>query len=42
MTHEYGDWRTPDPTWDYMRGHNIVSREPWDRGSYDLLAIAVR
>lgn len=41
LTHEYHDWRTPDPDWDYMRAHNIVDRVPWDRGAYDLLHLAI-
>jgi hypothetical protein len=26
----YGEWRTPDPHWDYMHGRAIVERRPWD------------
>lgn len=29
LTQLYGDWRTPDETWDYMRGRAIVDRRPW-------------
>jgi Glycosyl transferase family 2 len=41
LTHEYGDWRTPDPAWDYMQAHSITGRVPWDRSRYDLLGLAV-
>ena len=30
LTANYGDWRTPEPGWDYMRGPAIVRRFPWD------------
>jgi hypothetical protein len=36
LTALYGDWRTPDPHWNYMHGPAIVAREPWDDSSYDL------
>lgn len=41
LTHEYGDWRTPDYAWDYMQAHSITGRVPWDRSRYDLLGLAV-
>lgn len=27
----YGDWRTPDPGWDYMTSPAIVDVQPWNR-----------
>lgn len=36
LTALYGDWRTPNPSWNYMDGPAIVAREPWDDSSYDL------
>jgi hypothetical protein len=30
LTALYGDWRTPDPGFNYMDGRAIVSRRPWD------------
>lgn len=32
----YGDWRTPDPDWDYSEGRAVVERRPWDKSSYSL------
>jgi hypothetical protein len=32
----YGDWRTPDPEWNYMRGRNIIATHPWDPSTYRL------
>lgn len=32
----YGDWRTPDPDWNYRHNRAIVDRRPWDMGSYSL------
>jgi hypothetical protein len=29
LTGSYGDWRTPDPEWDYTDDLRIVKREPW-------------
>lgn len=31
----YGDWRTPDPDYDYMVSPAIVRRFPWDCSSFD-------
>jgi|GEM_PF-1062951 len=31
LTTLYGDWRTPDPDWWYMRSGGAVAREPWYR-----------
>jgi hypothetical protein len=36
LTALYGDWRTPNPSWNYMHGPAIVAREPWDDSTYDL------
>jgi hypothetical protein len=36
LTAMYGDWRTPQPGWDYMRGPNIVETHPWDTSTYEL------
>jgi hypothetical protein len=36
LTAMYGDWRTPDPEWNYMRGRNIVATHPWDPSTYRL------
>ncbi len=41
LEHEYGDWRTPDPDWDYMRAHNIIGRAPWNPEAYDFLRVAI-
>jgi hypothetical protein len=41
LTALYGDWRTPNPDWDYMDGPAIVSREPWDDSTYDLARAAI-
>ena len=30
----YGDWRTPDPGYDYMCSPAIVRRYPWDPSSF--------
>jgi hypothetical protein len=30
----YGDWRTPDPDWDYLDSPCIVATEPWDPSSF--------
>jgi hypothetical protein len=37
LTTMYGDWRTPNAGWDYMRGPNIVETHPWDASTYELL-----
>jgi hypothetical protein len=29
LTGNYGDWRTPDPAWDYLEGPSIVETGPW-------------
>jgi len=29
LTFLYGDWRTPDPTWNYADEPGVISREPW-------------
>jgi hypothetical protein len=36
LTAIYGDWRTPDPDYDYMRGPAIIERRPWDPSRYLL------
>jgi hypothetical protein len=36
LTAMYGDWRTPNPGWDYMRGPNIVETHPWAAATHDL------
>jgi hypothetical protein len=36
LTAMYGDWRTPNPDWNYMRGPNIVETHPWDTSTYRL------
>lgn len=36
LTTMYGDWRTPDPGYDYMRSPAIVASYPWDPSSFDL------
>jgi hypothetical protein len=41
LTALYGDWRTPNPDWDYMDGPAIVGREAWDDSSYDLARMAI-
>ena len=41
LEHEYGDWRSPDPDWDYMRAHNIIGRAPWNPEAYDFLRVAI-
>lgn len=30
LTAQYGDWRTPDPDWDYLDGPATVSTHRWD------------
>jgi hypothetical protein len=42
LTALYGDWRTPNPLWNYMQGPAIVEREPWDDSSYDLTRRALQ
>ncbi|HEY1520553.1 MAG TPA: hypothetical protein VGF91_29275 [Solirubrobacteraceae bacterium] len=37
MTAMYGDWRTPDPDFDYLRGPAIVATKPWDPSSFNLI-----
>jgi hypothetical protein len=34
LTALYGDWRTPDPGFEYMDAPTIVARTPWDNSSY--------
>lgn len=34
LTANYGDWRTPDPDWDYLDSPCIVATEPWDSSSF--------
>jgi hypothetical protein len=29
LTFLYGDWRTPDPDWNYAEEPGVLSREPW-------------
>jgi hypothetical protein len=36
LTAMYGDWRTPNADWDYMRGPNIVETRPWNPSTYRL------
>jgi hypothetical protein len=36
LTALYGDWRTPNPDWDYLQGPATVERRPWDASTYDL------
>lgn len=36
LTAEYGDWRTPDPNWDYMDDRTIFARRAWNRTDYIL------
>ncbi|MGA2470388.1 MAG: hypothetical protein ABSG64_06825 [Solirubrobacteraceae bacterium] len=36
LTSVYGDWRTPDPGYDYMRGPAIIECRPWDPSRYRL------
>jgi hypothetical protein len=30
LTALYGDWRTPDKGWDYMKAPSVVAQRPWD------------
>jgi hypothetical protein len=32
----YGDWETPEPGWNYMKGANIIATHPWDPSTYRL------
>lgn len=32
----YGDWRTPDPNYNYLHSPAIVASHPWDPSSFDL------
>ncbi len=32
LTYEYGDWRTPDPQWNFLESESIVGREEWTGG----------
>ena len=34
LTANYGDWRTPNPAWDYLDSPSIVATEPWDASSF--------
>jgi len=34
LTAKYGDWRTPDPHWDYLFSPDIVETRPWAPGSF--------
>jgi hypothetical protein len=34
LTANYGDWRTPNPDWDYLDSPSIVATEPWDPSSF--------
>jgi hypothetical protein len=36
LTALYGDWRTPDPGYDYLRGPAIEQTEPWDASTFEL------
>jgi hypothetical protein len=36
LTAMYGDWRTPDPDYDYLRSPAIIATKPWDPSSFDL------
>jgi len=35
LTGMYDDWRTPDPSWNYMQGPAIVKRHAWDSTTFD-------
>jgi hypothetical protein len=37
LTAMYGDWRTPNADWDYMRGPNIVETHAWDNSTFRLI-----
>ena len=32
----YGDWRTPDPGFDYLTSTTIETTEPWDASTFEL------
>jgi hypothetical protein len=34
LTANYGDWRTPNPGWDYLDSPSIVETRPWDPSSF--------
>ena len=34
LTANYGNWRTPNPDWDYLDSPSIVATEPWDPSSF--------
>jgi hypothetical protein len=36
LTALYGDWRTPDPGYDYLRGPAIEHTERWDPSTFEL------
>ena len=40
LTVKYGDWRTPDPSWNYLRSPDIVATTDWDASTYDLWGAA--
>ena len=34
LTALYGDWRVPEPGWDYLSGPAIVESGPWDPSGF--------
>jgi hypothetical protein len=38
LTAMYGDWRTPDPSFNYLTGPAVERTEPWDDSTYPLWA----
>jgi SAM-dependent methyltransferase len=36
LTALYGDWRTPNPDWNYLEGPSIVETTAWDDATFNL------
>ena len=34
LTANYGDWRTPNPDWDYLDSPSIVETRRWDPSDF--------